>query len=109
MRSFIKKYFEQIAWAIALCFLYLMDTSPAAASFCIFKWIGFESCMGCGIGHSIHQALHFNFAQAYQEHMMGIPATGLLILQLFKPFFKNKTKYNYHGPTIAYDAKRHAG
>jgi hypothetical protein len=84
-----------------------MNASEEANSFCIFKFIGFKSCMGCGIGHSIHHALHFEFRESIEDHLMGIPATLGIFYLIFKPFLSYKKQSLYHGPkTDAYDVAR---
>jgi hypothetical protein len=98
-----RKYIESLTWAIALCCLYFMPMD-AGPSFCFFKWIGFAGCPGCGIGHSIHHALHVEFELSWQEHFLGIPATVILLIQVAKPFFKYKN--HSYGPANAYDAER---
>ncbi|HPH84853.1 MAG TPA: DUF2752 domain-containing protein [Ferruginibacter sp.] len=76
-------------------------------SLCFFKWIGFSSCPGCGIGHAIHHALHFEFDLSWQEHVLGIPATVILLMQIAKPFFKYKIQM--YGSANAHDVERTAG
>ncbi|MBS1668047.1 MAG: DUF2752 domain-containing protein [Bacteroidetes bacterium] len=103
----MKIYFEQIAWAMALLFLYFVDIPKEAGSFCIFKLIGFQSCPGCGIGHAIHYALHFDWAQSFHAHVLGIPATLAIAYLITKPFFSNKNKTIHYEPAAnAYDASR---
>lgn len=103
---FIKKYLEQLTWSAALLFLFFSDVSNAEYSFCFFKFIGFKSCFGCGIGHAIHYTLHGDFIRAWHEHIMGIPATFFISWQILKPFINKKL--NYYGPATAYDAQRHS-
>ena len=90
----MKRYLEQVIWIVVLLVLYGMDTSEQAPSFCLFKTVGFRSCPGCGIGHSIHHALHLRFQQALEEHIIGIHATVGLLYLIFKPVLplKNKAK-----------------
>lgn len=87
------KYFEQIIWLLALGFLFFMDVEGSSASLCVFKGIGFNSCPGCGIGHAIHYALHLNFSQSFNEHILGIPATLGILYSILKPFISTKTTY----------------
>jgi hypothetical protein len=79
------KYFEQIVWTTALVLLFFMEVDSQATSVCVFKFAGFNSCWGCGIGHAIHHVLHFNFIQSLQEHILGIPATIGILFMIFKP------------------------
>jgi len=61
----------------------------SATSVCMLKLAGFDSCWGCGIGHSIHHTLHFEFAQAVKHHWLGIPSTLALIWLIIRPFIKH--------------------
>jgi hypothetical protein len=91
------KYFEKIVWTIALVLLFFMDTSSEAASVCVFKFAGFNSCWGCGIGHAVHHVLHLDFIQSLNEHILGIPATIGILYNMLKPIFSPKTTLN-NGP-----------
>ncbi|MBA2744749.1 MAG: DUF2752 domain-containing protein [Flavisolibacter sp.] len=70
---------------------------------CIFKNAGIRSCPGCGIGRSIHEALHFNFAASFEHHALGMPATIVLILYIVRSYIKS-TKNYYNGSETVYDA-----
>jgi hypothetical protein len=86
------RYFEEIFWTSALAVLFFMDTSSEGYSFCLFKLMGFKSCIGCGLGHSIHYALHLDFPKSFTENPIGIPVSLLLIIKIVKPFFHLKNK-----------------
>jgi hypothetical protein len=96
----MKRYIPSITWTIALTALFFMDTS-SSTSFCIFKLVGFDSCRGCGIGHSIHFALHFQFREAVHHHLLGIPSALALTWLIIKPFIPKHTPYE---STIINDA-----
>ena len=83
------KYIDQVTWIMALLVLYFMDASKDF-SFCIFKLMGFQSCPGCGMGHSIHHALHLHFQQSLNDHILGIPATIFILYYIAKPFLPIK-------------------
>ncbi|HLG35783.1 MAG TPA: DUF2752 domain-containing protein [Bacteroidia bacterium] len=91
----MKKYSGQLLWVLALLFLFFMDTSENAFSFCVFKMMGFNSCFGCGIGRSIHHALHFDFGLSVKEHVLGIPATLGILYTIFKPVISLKPKLQW--------------
>lgn len=91
MKQFFRKYFEKFFWVLALAALFFMNAANDGFSFCLFRLAGFESCPGCGLGHSIHHTLHLDFSQAYAENKMGIPVTVLLIAKA-APVFHNKNK-----------------
>ncbi len=99
------KYFEQVIWTLALVLLFFMDTGSEATSFCVFKFAGFNSCWGCGIGNAIHHVLHLDFIQSLTEHILGIPATFGILFMIIKPFIspiktiKNEPRRNVHNLT----------
>lgn len=97
----IRKYIEEICWAIALVMLFFSNPLPTG-SLCLFKFAGFSSCLGCGLGHSMHEALHLQFEAAWKEHILGIPAVAVLICRILTTLIKYKK--SLHGPTTAYDA-----
>src|SRR5690348_10945308 len=107
-QSHISKYTISIIWVVALLLLFFMDTSNETVSLCIFKFIGFTSCPGCGIGHAIHYALHLNFMRSFQEHILGIPATVTSLYTVCKPLFSPAKTTIYGHRSNAYDAARPA-
>jgi hypothetical protein len=86
----IKQYLPSIIWTIALACLFFMESSPGDFSFCIFRLAGINSCLGCGIGHAIHHALHLEFEASMREHILGIPAAVALMLMIIKPLLPPK-------------------
>ena len=95
------KYFEQVVWTIALILLFFMDVSSEGPSVCVFKIVGFSSCIGCGLGHAIHNVLHLDFIQSLDEHILGIPATIGILYTIIKPLLSlNKTIDNGSGRNV---------
>ena len=90
IKMYLQKNTEFLAWTLAFVFLFFMDVSTNSKSLCVFKMIGFKSCFGCGIGHSIHSVLHLNFKQSLQEHILGIPTTIFIVYKNIK-YFSAKT------------------
>ncbi len=88
----MKRFLPSIIWAIALTALFSMDAS-STTSFCLLKFAGVDWCWGCGIGHSIHYTLHFQFTEAVKHHWLGIPSTIALIWLIIRPFIKQHTQY----------------
>jgi hypothetical protein len=82
------KYVQQISWAVALIALYFMDASSDEGSLCVFQFLGLRSCPGCGLGHAIHDVLHLRFEQSFQHHLLGLPITIALFVQIFFPQIK---------------------
>ncbi len=98
MLSTIRKYqglvythFELIVWIIAIIVLYFLPKTKGP-SLCLFKAVGLNSCPGCGIGHSIHDALHFQFTASWNHHPMGIMAVLIIFMRINQllPIKKNK-------------------
>ncbi len=98
MLSTIRKYqglvythFELIVWIIAIIVLYFLPETKGP-SLCLFKAVGLNSCPGCGIGHSIHDALHFQFTASWNHHPMGIMAVLIIFMRINQllPIKKNK-------------------
>jgi len=83
--SFLYRNNELFIWAAALIFLYGLQTDGREHfTLCIFSWLGIDYCPGCGIGRSIHAALHFDWQTSWHYHWFGIPALGILFLRMGK-------------------------
>ncbi len=100
MFRFLKKYSEVILWNGALLVISFMNVD-SATSFCILKNMGIVWCPGCGIGHAIHYALHFEFTKSIQTHVLGIPAALVLLYQSGKSIY-NFHKSNHYEPTTTF-------
>lgn len=75
-------------WVSSLIVLFFLPGGNSGISLCIFKYLGFTFCPGCGIGHSIHDALHFRITDSFHHHPLGIIAVFIIfnrIIQLRKP------------------------
>jgi hypothetical protein len=105
MLSGVKKYIQPIAWLTALVLLFFLEKDTASNSLCIFKLAGIDKCPGCGIGHAIREALHFNIARSFQTHVLGIPAAIILICYITR-IILTSVKLTYHGSENAYDVTR---
>lgn len=80
----IKKYRDILFWIIAFILLYRIDVNDASFTFCLFKLIFNYNCIGCGIGRSIHYALHLEFYKSIQTHFMGIPTIAIILFTIIK-------------------------
>lgn len=78
-----KQKWEAFIWLTALVALFFMNPQHKSFSFCVFKWVGFSKCPGCGLGHAIHFALHGQLTISFREHFMGIPAVIILVYRIF--------------------------
>jgi len=92
----MRKYSAPVIWSLALVILYLPFNSDV--SLCLFRWVGFNSCFGCGIGRSIHHALHLQWAASIEAHWLGIPATLGILYSIIYSFSQTKP-ITAHGPT----------
>jgi len=95
IKLWIYNRMELICWLSALLFLYFMDPERDVISWCIFKIIGFNACPGCGIGHSIHAALHLQLALSINEHPFGIPAVFIMLNRIRLLIFFQNLKSTY--------------
>lgn len=84
MLRFLGSHFELLFWPAALLLLYWMPVEGEHLSFCALNAFGFSWCPGCGIGHSIHYYLHFNFVQGWREHYLGIFAVLIILYRIFQ-------------------------
>jgi Protein of unknown function (DUF2752) len=102
MQLFIKKNIELIFLSIALVVLYFLPVhNEPQVSLCFFKFVGLTKCWGCGIGHSIHYALHFQIQESWNHHFMGIPACIILIYRMVQQILNNiyqTKKYEFFKP-----------
>ena len=88
VKSTLQKYgslafahLELIVWTTAIVILYFLPETPGP-SLCVFKAVGFNHCPGCGIGMSIHYALHFQIMQSWDAHPMGILAVLIIFMRI---------------------------
>ena len=81
--KWVSKNMELLFWPAALVLLFFMHTDSPQQSLCFFRFIGLQSCPGCGIGHAIHEALHLRFSQSFQAHFFGIPAVAIILHRIY--------------------------
>ena len=79
----LQKNFELIFWVAALVLLFFGKANSSTRSLCLFTWLNIPYCPGCGLGHSIHAALHLQLMTSLKLHPMGIAAI-LIILNRIK-------------------------
>jgi hypothetical protein len=90
--AFIKRKFETIVWLTAVFILFQPGMVTGGFTLCFFQFLGFESCPGCGLGHSIYHALHLDFKESFNEHILGIPVSLALLTRIIIKFLPpNKT------------------
>jgi len=52
--------------------------------------MGLGWCPGCGIGHAMHDAMHFQWGKSISAHPFGIPAVCIILYRIFQLAIKNK-------------------
>ncbi len=85
----LSKHFEVTVWITALIVLYSMNATDNS-SLCLFRFIGFFHCPGCGIGHAIHDALHLQLKNSFTHHPLGIPAVIIIFIRIKQLLFTPK-------------------
>ena len=83
LKKYLTRHLELIVWSVAL--ILLAFNNPEADthfSLCVFKWMGFQSCPGCGLGHSISWLLHGDLQHSLQAHPLGIFAVAILLMRI---------------------------
>ncbi len=90
LKQWLLKHMELCFWIAALFLLFFMNAGSAGQSLCFFHWLGITWCPGCGIGHSIHYALHLQFGASFQQHPIGIIAVGIILHRIKQLFFLPK-------------------
>ena len=91
--KFCMKHAELVFVIAALILLFFMQADETSSSLCLFNWLGISWCPGCGLGHSIHYALHANFAASVHHHILGIPAVILMLNRVRKLLYIHKQQF----------------
>lgn len=76
------KNIELCFWIASVILLFFMDNPLEGNTLCLFHRMGFTYCPGCGIGHSINAALHFNFKMSFQQHPFGLLAVLIIFYRV---------------------------
>lgn len=85
MKLLIRRYFELSVWVVALILLATMNPgTDVHYSFCIFKFLGFKHCPGCGLGHSISYLFHGDIRASFSAHPLGIFALAVILFRIYK-------------------------
>lgn len=75
---------EPIIWLAALLSVALLDPgSFGGFSLCPLKNLGVDYCPGCGLGRAVSFLLHGDVSESVHSHVLGIPATLILIFRIF--------------------------
>ena len=86
---------EPFLWLSALVMLAVIDPVPGGFSLCPLRNLGITFCPGCGLGHSVSLLLHGDIVRSVQVHILGIPATVILLHRVY-----SMLKHAFHQPSI---------
>ncbi|MCU0329754.1 MAG: DUF2752 domain-containing protein [Candidatus Kapabacteria bacterium] len=79
-------------WTMALIVLAIAGPSlDGHLTLCIPTLLGFDGCWGCGLGRSIAYALRGNLAESWSYHVLGVPATLVLLNRIITLTFPSFT------------------
>lgn len=82
---------ELLFWMASIVLLFFLNPGDVQTSLCLFRLVGFDHCPGCGLGHSMHNALHARFTQSFNEHVMGLPALLIILHRIIQLTHFKKT------------------
>ena len=95
MKSGIVRFFvhnfEAWFWLTSLILLAFMPPESTQTTFCVWHLLGFESCLGCGLGHSISNAFHGHWITSFKFHPLGLVAIAILTIRIVSVFNQNYT------------------
>ncbi len=84
IKKWLRHNFELLSWIIALVILFFLPAENAGTSLCLFRYLGFAHCPGCGIGHSIRNALHGELVISFRQHPLGIVAVFVIFNRIMQ-------------------------
>jgi hypothetical protein len=74
---------ELMFWISSLVYLSVINpNSNSNYSFCIYKFLGFKWCPGCGIGKSISFLIHGNISESFKSHWFGFFALLIILKRI---------------------------
>jgi len=81
---------EACLWVVALAFpLFIDPAEPGHFSFCIFRFLGLETCPGCGLGRSLANLYRGDLMASFKAHPLGPAALLILTYRIAKLFFQS--------------------
>jgi len=90
LKQYFQQYCELLFWIGSLVLLFFMQPNTTAPTLCIFKWLNISWCPGCGMGHSIRDALHLQFVSSFKHHPLGIAAVLIILHRIKQLSYKPK-------------------
>lgn len=91
--KWFQKHLELLFWIATLIVLYFLPENKTVISLCPLSLLGLGRCPGCGIGHSIHYALHLQLAVSFQQHPLGILSVIVIFIRIKQLIYTQKTVY----------------
>jgi len=80
---------ETLVWIGALVYLALHNPyAETSFTICPLENIGFHYCPGCGLGRAVSFLIHGDLVRSVQTHILGIPATIILVIRTFSLLIK---------------------
>ncbi|MBN2166917.1 MAG: DUF2752 domain-containing protein [Marinilabiliaceae bacterium] len=92
MRQYSFRWSHLEAWFWISSILALALSNPYGEkhySLCLFHYLGFDFCPGCGLGHSIALLFRLKFIESFQTHPLGAFAVIILIKRSYTILFKS--------------------
>jgi len=91
--------FEAAFWLASIAVLGVLGTLHSSlftlhsshVTLCVPTLLGFDGCIGCGLGHSIGLALRGDVEGSLWAHSFGIPALGILLYRSVSLIIRNNT------------------
>ncbi|MES2004538.1 MAG: DUF2752 domain-containing protein [Bacteroidota bacterium] len=80
--KWVRQHLELIGWVAALVVVFFLPVNKPETSLCVFSLLGFGHCPGCGIGHSMHYALHLQLITSFQHHPLGIFGVMVIFMRI---------------------------
>jgi len=87
------EHLELLFWIAALIVLFFLPVEKSESSLCVFSWLGFGQCPGCGMGHAIHYALRLDLSASFTHHPAGIPGVIIIFSRMKQLLYPPKPTY----------------
>jgi hypothetical protein len=92
--NWFRFHLEAFVWIVALVLLGFMSPDNTQATLCLWHYAGFDSCPGCGLGHSISAAFRGDFLQSLSYHPLGVVAIVVLTMRVVRIFISNQLLFS---------------
>lgn len=87
--AYVMPWVEVVVWLAALLLLAFVPPDETQQTLCVWHHLGFESCPGCGLGHSIADVFRGRFEESFFRHPMGIFAVIVIVWRIIRITFIN--------------------